>query len=295
MGTVKLEGTFRLDGLIEGPMFSEEDEGLIHAFVQEARKHGMRFHVSTDGGRFSVLPDAAPVRLEAGAASADALVAARLERWLADYLPEERARLMSTLRSVEYVPGKEKQTLYGIHPGGKVTVDQRVVDAETAAPASPGDWRAAVKPALLAAAAFGIIVGVSAFFVPYGDILAKAWRSVRPYDLRTLALEAGTYGEFLRVGEVAFAKRSDMIRITLLPLEAFPRTEAQFDAAWRKAGDSLRSRLALEALMRGYVTCEFYDADGAFVTHRMCRMHSTQTGLYILIPYDRNIQRVVIR
>ena len=69
MAVDKLEGTFHLDGLIEGPVFSDDDEQMIRQFLSDARKNGITFHLSIDGGRFSILPDTEPVKLPAAAVS----------------------------------------------------------------------------------------------------------------------------------------------------------------------------------------------------------------------------------
>jgi len=298
MAALKLEGTFHLDGLIEGPVFSQDDENLIKAFLRRAQRHGIAFHLSTDGGRFSLLPDTSPVRLPPTARSADALIVAELEKWLAEYTPEERSRIMSTLRSVEYVPRGEKLTLYGIHPAGKVTVEQRTIEADTIPPAPPPDLKAIARKALLAAAVLVILIAVSALFVPYRAIAAKTWRAARPLDPKRLIIDAAPYADFLQIGEVALEKKSGMIMLTLVPTQNFPRTEEQFDLQWNAADASLHERLAIEAMARGYLTCEFFDEKGAFISHHTCRMLPAKSRpelFYILVPWNRSVHRIRIK
>ena len=298
MAVDKLEGTFRLDGLIEGPVFSDDDEQMIRQFLSDARKNGITFHLSIDGGRFSILPDTEPIKLPSAAVSADSIISACVDNWLRNYSPPECNRLMSTLRSVEYLPDREKQTLYGIGPAGKVTVEQRTVDADTIAPAPPPDRKAILKTAALTLFALCVIIAISAIFVPYRDIFGRFWRSVRPYHAEELKFDTHVYADFFNVDKAEFDKETQLIKITCTTLKDFPKTDEQLNEAWKKAEDSLPARLALESLARGYVHSEYFDSKNKFITHRNCRIHrdpEETDSFFILIPYNRLINRVEIK
>jgi hypothetical protein len=111
MASCKIEGTFWLDGLLEGPLFSEEDENVINEFIKQTKVAGLKFHSATDRARFSLLVDTEPIEIGLGGESAHIRLEKCLETLLDNYSPEERMKLMSTLRSVEYIPGYEIQTL----------------------------------------------------------------------------------------------------------------------------------------------------------------------------------------
>jgi hypothetical protein len=199
MANRKIEGTFHLDGLLEGPLFSADDEDIINAFIKQARDAGLKFHTAIDRARFSLLPDTEPVETGSGGESADARVVECLNELLSNYSPEECMQLMSTLRSVEYIPGHEIQTLYGIKPDGTVGFEQRTVRAETIRPAEPPDLRYKLKLAAILAVVLCAAIGVSAFFVPYRDIVRRAIANARPFKIKNLKIDAGPYGQFFQV------------------------------------------------------------------------------------------------
>ncbi|MBW8015373.1 MAG: hypothetical protein FVQ82_04240 [Planctomycetes bacterium] len=295
MAEKKLEGTFCLDGLIEGPVFSGDDEQIIRQFINEARKNGITFHLSIDGGRFSILPGTEPVKLPAPAVSADSIIIDCVDKWLGNYSPSESNRLMSTLRSVEYLPNLEKQTLYGIGPAGKTTVEQRTVDADTVAPVPPPDRKVIIKTAAMALFAFCVIIAISTIFIPYRSIFGRLWQSVRPYRAEELIFDAHLYADFFNVDKAEFDKETQLIKITCTTLNDFPRTDEQLHNAWKNTEGSLLARLALESLARGYVLCEFFDSENKFIAHRQCRLirdPEDNDKFSILIPYDRLINRV---
>jgi hypothetical protein len=298
MTAPKLEGTFHLDGLIEGPLFSDDDEQIIRRFIQEARTNGITFHLSIDGGRFSILPDTQPIKLPAAAVSADSTISTCIENWLANYSPPEHSQLMSTLRSVEYLPNRERQTLYAIHPAGTVSVEQRTVETETIAPAPPLDKKAILKNAAFFLMTLCVIIAISAIFVPYRDILGRFWQNVKPYNAEQLQINADTYADFFSIDTAEYDKETRLIKITCTTLEKFPITTQQLNQAWKKTDNSLPDKLAIESLARGYLLCEFFDAEDKFITHRSCRINydpEKANSFYIHIPYNRLIHRVIIK
>lgn len=298
MAVPKLEGTFHLDGLIEGPLFSDDDEQIIRRFIKEARTNGITFHLSIDGGRFSILPDTQPIKLPPAAVSADSTISTCIENWLANYSPPEYSQLMSTLRSVEYLPNRERQTLYGIHPAGKVSIEQRTVETDTIAPAPPPDTKAIVKNAAFFLMTLCVIVAISAIFVPYRDIFERFWQNVRPYNVEQLQISAQTYTDFFQIDKAQYDKKTRLIKITCTTLQDFPKTTQQLTDAWKNTDNSLPAKLAIESLARGYLLCEFFDSKDKFITHRSCRINydpEQANSFYIFIPYNRLIQRVIVK
>lgn len=298
MAGKKLEGTFFLDGLIEGPVFSDDDEQMIRRFLNDAGKYGIKLHLSIDGGRFSILPDTEPVKLPSSTISADSIISDCVDKWLGNYSPSECSSLMSTLRSVEYLPNLEKQTLYGIGPAGKTILEQRTVDAETIAPAPPLDRKVVIKTASITFLAFCAIIAISTIFVPYGKIFDRLWRSVRPFHVEKLVFDAHVYADLFNVDKAEFDKESQQIKIICTILEGFPKTDEELNEAWKKTEGSMTGRLALESVARGYLLCEFFDSENKFITYRRCRIHrdpENDEKFSILIPYNRYINRIEIK
>jgi hypothetical protein len=294
---VKIEGTFQVDGLLEGPIFSADDENIIGAFVKQAKGSGLVFDGAVDGGRFSLLPDTEPVEVRGGQESADARIVKCLTELLKNYSPEERMKLMSTLRSVEYISGHEIQTLYGIRPDGTVQVEQRTVWAETVRPAGAPQRRQKLRLACVLAIILGAAIVASAFFVPYRDIAARVLKNARPFKIQDLKIEAAAYEQFFQVESVELSRRDGIISIACRASEKYPATHAELNELWKSARDSLRQRLALEALARNSVRCEFYDRHGNFRGQQVCYMDwsmDDKGAFSIVIAFNRYLDRVKI-
>jgi len=298
MAVKKVEGTFCLDGLIEGPVFSSEDEIIIGDFVKDASKNGVRLHLSIDGGRFNILPGTEPVKLQAEGISADSIITDCVDRWLSNYSAAECNRLMSTLRSIEFMKNCERRTVYGIGPDGKTTYEQQTVDAKTIAPSVPPTRKEILKAGVVILLTVSVLIGVSSFFVPYREIFNKFWQSVRPYHVESIAFENKVYSKLFEIEKVEADKNSNWINITCRTLEDFPKTEEQMDIMWKAAKGTLQDKLAIESIARGYVLCEFYNAENKFITHRNCRMlldEKENDKFSLVIPYNRQINRVEIK
>jgi len=297
MAGSKIEGTFRLDGLLEGPLFSDEDEGVIGDFVKRARKAGLNFHAVVDEGRFSLLADTAVVETGSGGEPAHVRVAKYLNELLENYSPEECMKLMSTLRSVEYIAGYEIQILYGIRPDGTAAMEQRTVRAETVRRAEPAHWRTKVKAILLLVIVLCVGIGVSAIFVPYRQIAAHVLEKAKPFRIQDFEVDTGAYGRFFRIERLELDRSREIIVIVCRQSERYPDTEAQLNELWKESSDSVSERLALEALMRNCVRCEFFGRDGDFEFQRLCYMHRHKGDkdlFSIVIPFRRDIRRVKI-
>jgi hypothetical protein len=296
MAKAKIEGTFQVDGLLEGPLFSADDENIISAFVKQARCAGLKFDAAVDGGRFSLLPDTEPVEVGPGQESADVRIVKCLTELLKKYSPAECVKLMSTLRSAEYIAGHEIQTLYGIKPDGTVQVEQRTVRAETARPAAP-DWRHKLRLGGILAVVLCAAIGVSAFFVPYRDIAKRVIENARPFKTEDLKIDAAAYEQFFQVEAVELSRRDGVIRIVCKASPEYPATEAELNELWESSRDSLYLRLAVEALARNCVRCEFYDRDGNFRGQQSCNMdwQGQEKEIFrIVIPFKRYLGRVRI-
>ena len=297
MDSRRIEGTFYLDGLLEGPLFSADDENIINAFVKQAKAAGLKFDTALDAGRFSFLADTEPVEIRPGEESADVRVVKCLNDFLKNYSPEECMKLMSTLRSVEYIPGHEIQTLYGIKPDATTAVEQRTVRAETIGPAQPPDWRYKLRLAAVLAVVLCAAIGVSSFFVQYRDIewrlIENAWR----FKIQDLKVDASAYGEFFSVEAMELDRDNEIIRILCRASQKYPATQDELNRLWKSSADSVSRRLAVEALTRNCVRCEFFDRDGDFRGQQLCYMRwkeDKKEVFTIVIPFRRYLGRVTI-
>ena len=117
--TARPGGTFAVDGLIEGPM--PEAPGArknLEDWSALLRKTGIRMSLEVDGSRFSLLPDATPVRRATLGQTPSRTLRDSLQQLLDAFPPAHRAAVFSTLRSAEVDGGVEVQTAYLVGPGG---------------------------------------------------------------------------------------------------------------------------------------------------------------------------------
>jgi len=299
MTAQKIEGTFFLDGLLEGPIFSPEDETFIQKLVDQARSVGLKFHLATDSGRFSVLADKQIAKLPSPQVSADSIVKEMLEELVRNYSRQECSQLMSTLRSVEYLPRQEKQTLYAIVPDGTISVQQRTIPADTVTPAPPLDMRTRLKYLGIVAGIMIVLFAISTLFVPYRSLYRKVVHNLKPFQVQNVQTDATVYQNYFQVEtlEIEKGKDQDIIRVRCKIKPDFPDTTEKLNRTWNTARDSLEDRLVLEALARKNIRCELYGSENKYLKEYLCRIHwdkEDKTLFYLYIPMDRKIERILI-
>jgi hypothetical protein len=201
MNTRPVAGTFRLDGMLQGPLPPGSPvAGDMAGWVSAAGSKGLVFHLSTDGGTFSIVADpSAQKTARLGSAGLSDLLEDALNSFL-DLLPGEgRARAFSTVRSEEFRPGTAVQTLYSIGPDGLVSAEQRQVDAETGDPPpelTAASIRRALLPSLLV-----LFLGlfISSFFIDYRKLFSEARDRVVPVSKEEVTLDLKQLGSVVEV------------------------------------------------------------------------------------------------
>ncbi len=293
MAKIKQEGTFLLDGLIEGPIFAPEDHKNLELMLSRARTHGIVMHLSADGGRFSLLPDRDPIQLGHDL-TAKSIVVNLLENWLSGYDPRESGQIMSTLRSVEYVPGEELQVLYGIAPNGKIHTEQRSVQCQTVPPPKPLDPRVVKKMVIYGVVSALVCILISTLFVPYRELGRRFWNNIKPYDTSQLRVDCG-YQEILQVQSVEYDKKDAALAIEFqVPADLLLSADLLADR-WQKDECGLKEKLALEAIYKKQVICDSYNHEGQFISRLYCRLvvDNSATGqCHIRIPFNRAIAKI---
>jgi hypothetical protein len=295
----KIEGTVVLDGLIEGPLGSPQVEEGLREWARAAADDGLRFSLAVEGGTFNILAVNKPV-------PADQLgsdVAARVERAIRDLRkllpPDSLKGLFSTLRSTEYRKGQEVQTLYVIAPDGALRRGQRIVEADTAAPPPPVTRKDKVKMAVTGVVVALLVLAVSSIFVDYRAMLGNLRERFTPLNPDAIQVEAGPFAAYFAVEKKSSSGGGRAAVLTLKRTAAFPITPEDCQHLMDgEAGEDLASRLAVEALARGYVRCELYGKDDEFLgvtQERIAELRRKETfDLSVPMPPDRHPTRIVI-
>jgi hypothetical protein len=271
MNDERIEGTIVFDGLLQGRLPNDKEvEARLREWVEFVGKLGLRFNFETRDSNFSLLPENRAVSVAGLGNPPEEAVAQAIRQLVELFPPPERMRLFSTLRSSEFRPGEEVQTVYSLAEG-QTRLQSRTVDAETTPPPVPLTRKEQVK---LAAMGLGLAVaflGVAMLFPGVRAMFGQVADMVKPLDVNELKVETGPYAPYLTC--TVDDKQSDRsaLVLQLARKKAFPLEQpAAEDAA--AADASLVDRLAKENLIRGYIRAELFDADGKYVTTLQVRL-----------------------
>ena len=316
----KIEGTISLEGLVEGPLPPFPDaQQKLEKWASGFAGGRVRISLQVDGGHFSALPSNEPVAVK-GLAKEGGEPAQVVADSLADLLrffpPLERARVFSTLRSVEYRHGQEVQTLFAVGPDGRAVTRQQSVACATVKPAEPVSGREALKRGLVGLVVAAAILALSAIWVPYPAIWRQLTARVEPVKV---SVETGSFAPYFRAEVAGLDRRDGTLKLKLTRTAAYPRDEAALDALYADPPATpvqtasavaataaapatkpatatapasaastatapapaqpmslVRRRLAVEALAKGSVWLEFRDQNGAIIGGAALRIEPLQ-------------------
>lgn len=274
------EGTARFAGLLEGPIPPDGDE-VPRSWVTKARGAGVRLDFSTDGGLFSLIPHTEEAVDWNRAHPVDRVLAGLLSE-LMEALPEGcRAHCMCTLRSVEVLPGRERQTLYSIGPGGEIQVDQRDVEKATEPPPRPPDPRRLMRRGLTGAAVLFLLVLVSLPFLPYRIWWNRAVSNLVRAPAESLTVETGPFDSVYEIGAVSWDAGEGKYRI---PLRFRTGLDAgNLEDAWFRS-ESMSAKLALEDVRRGEIECEIRSEDDTRIARLRLELRTIDGEMALFVP-----------
>lgn len=290
----KIEGTLTLDGLIEGKVHGNGDlEARLQEWTTFMGSVGLRFNLEVSGNTFSILPDAGPFQTASVGGAPDRVIADTLGQLVGLFPPEQRRGIFSTLRSAEIRKGQEVQAVYPVGPDGSIQVQTRVVDAKTIAPESPLPIREKLKMAAIGLVGAAALLGVLSLFLDFPSMIRQVADTVRPLDPADITIQVQAYEDYLTVERVAIDPRDDVLLLGIQRSDRYPTSPAKAARLLREVGpDDLTGRLALEALVRGYVRCELFDREGRFVAVTTLRVRDLeqQASLDLVIPLPRKVR-----
>jgi hypothetical protein len=295
MSDRKVEGTFRLDGLLEGPLFTEDDESYLHQFVEQTRQDSIRFSLSLQANRFSLLADQQVQIRPKRVPSIDILVTRHLDRLLRNYSLNEHQQVMSTVRSADISPGQETHTLYAIDAAGRIRTEQRTVACQTVTRAAPLTRRQLIVYGVVTVSIIILVLGVSVRFVPYKEMGSAFMGRLTAYDVNSLNITSSTYQALFEVVHIDYHQDMSRFILTCEVSDTFPTTAQQLNTAWVQANESMSQRLALESIARQQIRCRLYTESGETLGYSLIPMRwSPQhvTHFTLSIPFDRLIKRI---
>jgi hypothetical protein len=294
----KIEGMFVVEGLLEGRLPNDPDVAdHLEDWVTVARDVGLRFTLEIEVGSFNLLPDDRPVEVEeVGGAPADTLL--DLLNQLLDVFPEDERVLTSTLRSTEILRNREIQTLYVLGPTGRFERRDRTVSAVTKAPERPLTRRQMLTRLGVGVGIAAVVLLVASFFIDFGAVWRRCTSAVSALNIDNVEVIAGRYQDYFVIEKKAWAGRGRLIELTVRRTDRFPVDDAAVEKLRAEADGTLRSRLTLEDIVRGYVRCEWFDPRGEYLGSSVVRiapLRNQETAkIYVPLPSRARIGRVVL-
>jgi len=294
--THKIEGTFYLDGLLEGRLFSEEDERHIRRFVNETQEDGLHFFSKIGRDHFSLLPKQQSCSRKTFDVPVDSLLRKHLGTLFRNCSPEKSMTYMSTLRSVEYIEGYEKHVVYGIDAQGDVVIEKRTVPADTIPPEKGLSTKQKVQLAALALVIVLLAFLISSFFVPYKKIVLSTIESMMPYDLEKLEVSGQSYSDYFILKEAVVNTKEQAIVLIFKTTSQFPVTSEQLNNAWLSASDDMKNRLVLEAIARKRFPCMLFDKEGKCYSQYTARMTWSEdhNEFTLAFPFVKSLGKIEI-
>ncbi len=256
----QLEDTYILEGMIQGPMpASGESAAKLEAIGSTLGGKNKHFSFQRESGQFSLLADEKVHDLRTLSPLAlSSVIQQTLETLMEHFTPPERMRVYSTLRSREFRPGSELQTLYMVVPPGMVRVETRDTPAEVAARPRPMTGKEKVFLGIAAAGMLALGISISAFFVDYGALFGRAITTLKGTKLESLKVETPGLDDYLKVEATGLNTTKDTLTLTL---RRGPKWTEGIQTTAPPASADWQTTLALGALRKRYVAVMLFDND----------------------------------
>ncbi|KKK83038.1 hypothetical protein LCGC14_2797400, partial [marine sediment metagenome] len=172
------------------------------------------------------------------------------------------------------------------------------IEDETAETPRPMSRTEKIRLGLMGLTAAAVIFAVSSVFVDYRGLFERIAEGVTTLDPKALKLEADTFAEYFVVEVKAVANGGRILILTLKRTKDFPLDDAACERLLGRKEQSLSARLAVEALARGYVRCEYFDKKGKFLgftSQRISGLRKAETiELPLPIPREPRPARIVV-
>ncbi len=253
-----LEDTYVLEGLVQGPLPTRDGARQKLELLGRQSPH-LSFEI--DGGQFSLLADEKAHDSRAfQPRPLTAVICDFLEQILQLLEPQDRVRVFSTLRSREYRPNTEQQTVYLVTPEGNISAQSRDTPAEVALRPLPATRK---KKLLIAAASFGILalaVAVSTIFIDYKRLFGRAITNIRGTNLSDITVDASALDGYLIVTATGINSTRGALELSL---ERGPRWDDGLKS--QPSSGTWPEALAAAAIHRRYAIIIVRDIDGVVI------------------------------
>jgi hypothetical protein len=262
--TPKLEGTFVLEGLIEGTLPDESLVKKLLSWEQQVRNAKLPLTVQVESGQFNVLPEMRAGKVAALSASVRDVIVPLLEQLMEIIPPGWRVGMVSTLRSREYLANEEEQTLYVFDQTGMILVEQRRVDTQTTKPAPPLAPREKIMIGVSCIGVLCIILAVLMYFFDMKSWFQDARDSLVPYSAKEIKLDAEPFAAWMEIKDKTLTSGKELT-LEFTPTKEWPVTWESLDALYDKA-TTVKERLALQSIGRSKINYRLFDRNDKLIS-----------------------------
>jgi hypothetical protein len=205
---MQFENTYRLEGLIQGPLPpGPEGRVVIEKLAADFNRNGLRLTSLFDDCQFTLTAENVTRDTEEiHPLEVDLMVHHALEKLLGAYPQELRMQIFSTLRSREYRPNLEVQSIYLVIFPGQVKVERREVTAEVEPRPAPLSAKNQFGYLLAAVGILALLGWVSTSLVEYRDLGEQKLSTLRGTRLEDLKVDDKSLIDFVRVVDVDLEK-----------------------------------------------------------------------------------------
>lgn len=244
----------RLEGLLEGTHAGGGDEIVRWRAWRAPTWFPADIDISARGNRFSFL--FVPKDDARGDEHSESAIAEALAELLRQAPPGSLGQLSSSVRSLRGSPTAVVLTVYSVDANGAVRIEQRETEPLTETVRPPLRQR-------LRLSQWPVALGLVALTIALAWQLAPVRSAVQtPLGLLppTPVLASSAFDAYFQ----AEVRPGLPLGLVLKRRLGYPRDPAALDAA-ASAADGLHGVLALSAIARGYIRCEWYDDSGRFL------------------------------
>lgn len=284
MSELPTAGTYRLDGMLQGPIPPDDDlRNAFQSWVETAKSAGLVFHLSLEGGSYSLVADS---KLQKTSRIKDKdledFISGGLNSLLKLLPPPVRTKSFSTIRSEEFRPGCVAQTLYSVGSDGSLSPEQRIqdIDTEDAIPeVTPASLRRALLPSIIALL---LILFISTFFINYRKLFVDARDRIAPLKKEELVLEQSSLGNLIEIKLSEIDRKHSALIFLIDRGDGWQRVESTKpgdapDLTWQEFS-------AILAIHQGRVRVDFLNKENKILASREVDLRALHKDDSIKVP-----------
>ena len=265
----KIEGIITIDGMIEGKMTLTQDlVGKLQEWINFSSSLDFEFSLEMGSNSFNILAEKKQISVKKfGPDPAKKIMDTISE--LISVIPEEyKSRLFSTLRTIEYEPGLEIQTIYAILPDGKIECQTRTIKAKTTSFSHPV-FRKHMRPVITGVIVSLVLLFASSFFVNYSQLIKDFGNSLSSVKTDSIKINNELFSSFFFCEQIQWDEGREQIVLVL------KRTDSFFTAISNlklSENENLEKNLIIESITKGYIRCEIFNSEQIFLGFSFLRI-----------------------